>query len=145
MKRYYGISANLDEAFRWLESGVWENLPVGKQEIDGNRVYALVQSYDSKAPADCRFETHKAYIDIQMLVSGKEIMQTRSVEGMEVSVPYVADIEFHHTPKSLTAQDVRMEPGLAVILFPEDAHRPGMAIDDKSEPVRKIVVKVAIR
>jgi len=143
LERYKGLNGNLDKAIAWLQAGGWEKLPLGRREIEGENVYALVQEYESKAAADCRFEAHRAYIDIQLLVSGREIMEARSVEGLAVTEPYKPDIEFYATPAGKTADSVLLEAGKAAILFPEDAHRPCMAADGKPEAVRKIVLKVA--
>lgn len=144
MGRYKGLGANLDTAIAWLEAGGWENLPEGKREIAGESVFALVQRYDSKVGAKCRFEAHRDYIDIQLLVSGAEIMETRAVEGLVVTEPYKPDIEFYGTPEGMTATSVLLIPGTAAILFPEDAHRPCMAIGGNPRPIHKIVIKVAL-
>ena len=141
--RYKGLNGNLDKAITWLQAGGWEKLPIGQCVIDGESVYALVQDYLSKTAADCRFESHRAYIDIQLLVSGREIMEVRSIDGLEVTESYKPDIEFYATPAGKTAHSILLEAGRAAILFPEDAHRPCIAAEGKPEAVRKIVIKVA--
>lgn len=142
--RYRGLNGNLDTAFAWLEAGSWEKLPVGRQEIDGDKAYALVQEYDSKMAAACRFETHRAYADIQLLVSGREIVEARAAEGLEVAEAYKPDIEYYSTPSGQTSHSILLEAGMAAVFFPEDAHRPCMAVSGRPEAVRKIVIKVAM-
>lgn len=142
--RYRGLSANLDKAMAWLMAGDWESLPDGKREIDGEKVFALVQHYNSKAMENCRFETHRNYIDIQMLVSGAEIMEVRPAEGLAVTEPYKPDIEFYATPEPGSVHAVLLAPGMAAILFPEDAHRPCIAVGGVPKAVHKIVLKVAL-
>lgn len=142
--RYNGLNKNLDKAFAWLQASGWEKLPVGRQEIDGEKVYALVQEYNSKMAADCRFETHRVYTDIQLLVSGQEIVEARPAKGLEVAEAYRPDIEYYSTPSGMAAHSILLEAGLAAVFFPEDAHRPCMAIGGKPEAIRKIVIKVAL-
>ncbi|PKL06363.1 MAG: DUF386 domain-containing protein [Spirochaetae bacterium HGW-Spirochaetae-9] len=142
--RYRGLNKNLDTAFAWLQAGGWEKLPVGRQEIDGDKVYALVQEYDSKMAATCRFETHRVYTDIQLLVSGREIVEARAAKGLEAAEAYRPDIEYYSTPSGLPAHSILLEAGIAAVFFPEDAHRPCMAIGGKPEHIRKIVMKVAM-
>ncbi len=43
-----------------------------------------------------------------------------------------------------TVDYVTLKPGNFVVLFPQDAHAPGIAPDGKPAPCRKIVVKVLL-
>lgn len=141
--RYKALGPNLATAISWLEAGGWESLPEGRHEIAGTEVYALVSRYASKAPQEARYETHRDYIDIQLLVSGRETVEARSAVGLSVSVPYKPDIEFYDFPEPGTCHEFLLAPGTALVFFPEDAHRPGLARDGVPEPIHKVVVKAA--
>jgi biofilm protein TabA len=143
--RYRNLSANLKIAIDWLLAGEWKNLPDGKYPIRGESIHASIQSYSSKPADKCRFEAHRDYIDIQILVSGAEIMELRTVEGFAVTEPYKPDIEFYATPSTDTAHKLLFSQGIVAIFFPEDAHRPGLAVGGVSVPVRKLVIKVAVQ
>ncbi len=142
--RYKALGSAFAKAVEWIEAGGWETLPEGRHEIAGAEVYALVSRYDSKAPEEARYETHRDYIDIQIVVSGKEIVEARSAVGLAVSVPYKPDIEFYALPEPGTGHEFLLAPGTALVFFPEDAHRPGLAIRGVPEPIHKVVVKVAV-
>jgi biofilm protein TabA len=144
IERYRGLGINLDKAIAWLLAGGWGGLPDGKLEIDGTNVFALVQHYDSKTIENCRFETHRKYVDIQMLVSGTEIMEVRPIDGLVVAESYKPDIELYAAPEAGSVHAVLLAPGTAAILFPEDAHRPCIAIGGIPVAVHKIVLKVAL-
>jgi YhcH/YjgK/YiaL family protein len=144
LSRYRGISQNLDNAFDWLEEGSWRRLPVGKLQIRGDDVFALVQEYITKEHSECRFESHRRYIDIQMLFSGKEIIEVAPVDSLNVIEPYKPDIEFYAYPRAGGVHALTMTAEQCAIFFPEDAHRPCMRVGDEAEPVRKLVVKVAL-
>jgi YhcH/YjgK/YiaL family protein len=144
ISRYRGISKNLDIAFDWLEEGAWRQLSAGKYQIRGDEVFALVQEYVTKEHSACRFEAHRRYIDIQMLISGKETIEVVPVDSLSVIEPYKPDIEFFACPEAWGAHALAMTAGQCVILFPEDAHRPCMNVGGVAEPVRKLVVKVAL-
>ena len=143
LDRYKGISANLDKGIDWLLSGAWKGLSPGKYEIDGARVYALVSAYAAKSEDQARYETHRDYLDIQLLSAGAEIIEVREARGLQVSVPYKPDIEFYTTPSPNPCFSMRMEPGLALVLFPEDAHRPCLAAPGWTGEIGKVVVKAA--
>ncbi len=142
--KYRSVSRNLAAAVDWLAAGGWDKLPEGKHEISGTAVYALAQRYDSKPLAETRYETHRDYIDIQLLASGKELVEVRSPEGLSVTEPYKPDVEFYAPPEKGACHEMLLVPGTALVFFPEDAHRPGIAAGGKPEPIHKIVVKVAL-
>lgn len=151
---YRGLSKTLDTTFDWIKKGGWENLPVGRHPIAGDKAFALVQEYETKALEDCLYEAHRKYIDIQMLVSGKEFIWVRGVAGLQVRTPYTPDIEFldaadaieTHVPEGIICDihRIALVPGVVAVFFPEDAHKPCARVAESSERVHKVVVKVAI-
>jgi len=60
------LSPAMTKALDFLKSEDATALVDGKVEIDGDRVYAMVLSYDSRVEDDGpTFEAHRKYIDIQ--------------------------------------------------------------------------------
>ena len=122
-----------------------KDVPDGKVQIDGTNVYAIVQSYASAPVVDTlKFEAHRKYIDVQYVVSGKELLGWAPVGAMKTTVPYtdIKDAQYGVvSPGEVTF--VRYGAGQAIVLYPTDAHAPGLA-DSVSQPVKKIVVKIAV-
>ena len=75
---YLSINDGFKAGFDFIEKAIKENLPVGKYEIDGKKVWASVQEYLSKDEA--KAEAHRNYIDIQYIVSGKESMLNANID-----------------------------------------------------------------
>lgn len=144
LSRYRGLSRNLDVAFDWLGKGAWRQLPAGKYPIQGDNVFALIQEYVTKEHSECRLEAHRQYIDIQMVVSGREIIEVLPVNALATIEPYKPDIEFFASPEGGNAHVLMMNPEQPAVFFPEDAHRPCMKVGDSVESVKKVVVKVAV-
>jgi YhcH/YjgK/YiaL family protein len=150
--RYGSLSPALAAAVAWIGGGVWRLLPDGRHEpreaipAEGGTplFYASISSYDAKDAAECRYETHRRFIDVQILLSGREAVDVRSPVGLPVTVPYdpEKDITFFGEAEG-GAHRVHLEPGVAAVFFPDDAHKPCIAID-ADVAVRKIVVKVAV-
>ena len=44
----------------------------GRVELDGDKLYASVQYYNPKTPNLEKFEAHRDYVDIQLLLAGSE-------------------------------------------------------------------------
>jgi len=120
------------------------NLPDGRVEIDGDRVFAIVQRYETIVAAVPKFEYHRKYLDVQFIGAGEEVIGWAPIERMTVTEPYDAD-------KDICFGDVAAErwtpvylaAGQLAMLWPEDGHAPKLAAG-KPSPVMKIVVKVAV-
>ena len=138
------LSPNLQKALAFLRSPDLAMLPDGRVEIDGERVFALVQRFETKWSATPKFECHKKYIDIQFIVSGDEIIGWAPAELMEITTAYEADkdISFGTVPKGEWTP-VHLHAGQMAVLYPEDGHAPKMALRNPSK-VMKIVVKVGV-
>ena len=50
-KNYYPLSENLRKGFIWLQENTLNNLSDGKYLIDGDKIYASIQTYDTKKDA----------------------------------------------------------------------------------------------
>jgi YhcH/YjgK/YiaL family protein len=113
----------------------------GKYELDGDKLFVMFQEYPTKHLAQCRFESHRKYIDIQFVLSGAEMMGHAFVETLKVVDPYDAakDVAFYEGEGGLC----RVNAGMFAVFFPDDAHMPCVAINHP-QPVRKAVFKVAV-
>ena len=113
----------------------------GRHELDGDKVFALVQQYQTKPLAEGKWEAHRKYIDVQYVAAGVEKIGWAPVSRLKVTELYdeTKDVAFY-TGKG---DFVTVPAGWFVILFPEDAHMPSIAVDAPS-PVTKVVVKVKV-
>ena len=138
---YSRISENLKKGFDFLKNTNLAALEIGKYEIDGKNVFAIVSEYDSKAHQDCRLEAHRVYADIQYIVSGREAIGFASLNGQTVTVEYLPEKDIVFFSGETT--QLIVEAGMFAVFYPQDVHRPCMQIDG-SEKVKKVVVKVKI-
>ena len=140
---YTSVHPRFQAAFDFIREAITEELAVGKYEIDGKNLYASVQEYDSKAPENAKNEGHRNYIDIQVVVSGTEVIEVEEIGDAICATPYndEKDVEFYQPAPD--ACRLVLCAGDFAILYPHDIHRPGMAYEE-SEAVKKIVVKVRV-
>jgi biofilm protein TabA len=138
------VTPCLQKAISFLRWTNLRDLQEGKVEIEGERIYALVQCYDTVASAELEFEFHRRFIDVQYIVSGEEIIGWALAERMAITAAYdeAKDIAFGTLPSG-EVTPVHLGAGQLVVLFPEDAHAPKLAAGAPA-PVKKIVVKVAV-
>ena len=137
---YDALHREFKRAFDYIQELDTAGIAVGRYEIDGENMYALVQQYDTKLKERTFWESHRRYIDLQYMVQG--------VEGIGY-----ADIEHLQQGEYDPARDflalygdgdlVTVRSGSFVLLFPQDAHRPGIAIGSPA-PIKKVVIKIAV-
>jgi len=143
--QYFKNKKHWDQAFTFLKNSDLKNLPLGKQELDGDSLYVSVDEYITKDKKDTRFESHRKYIDIQYIIEGEEMMGFAPLDKVKPHVvePYNAekDIAFY---KYDGGKYITATPKNFVIFFPTDAHRPSMKVNE-NEKVKKIVVKVMVK
>jgi biofilm protein TabA len=139
---YADVHPGVRKGLEFLQN-IDPSLPDGRIDIDGDDVFALVQSYPTKPAAGKQFEAHRVYLDIQYMLDGRETIEVTPIDRLRSATDYDAEKDCslydggdEHTPVLLLAGDF-------AVLFPEDGHKPG-CLYQVSEPVRKIVVKVRL-
>ncbi len=140
-KTYYGLSDGIKSGLEWLQKTDLSKIQDGRYEIDGNKIYANVQTYETKE--DAKYEAHRKYADIQYMVNGCEYIGVAHYGDCTASIEYdeEKDIEFLDCKNKDVWQILKEEEFL--ILYPQDAHKPSINPDIKRH-VKKVVVKVAL-
>ncbi len=138
--RYHQHKERWDKAFAFLKNEDLSAIEVGNHEIDGKDVYVIISQYNSKNHEDAQYESHKKYTDIQYVVSGTEYIGLTDLSVTSVKTPYneERDIAFYNAEKGI---NLMARPGIFFIFFPDNAHSPGMKVED-NVPVKKVVIKV---
>lgn len=87
------------------------------------------------------FETHEAFIDVQYLVAGQEVLEWNTPSKLDIVRPYDADKDVQLYRGNGMCMTVK--PGTFYILFPEDAHKACCHQTIPTEYV-KVVLKLII-
>lgn len=138
---YTGLSARIEHAFAYLHTTTLNTIPVGRYEIDGDDIFALVQEYETKPISDCVMEAHKKYLDIQLMIRGAELVGHALLYTQEPALmEYSEEKDLMLFPDEPSFVSI-MGAGTFMIFFPGDIHMPCIQIE-QPEMVKKIVVKV---
>ncbi len=106
--------------------------------------FAIEQVYETKLRADGFFESHRKYIDVQVVVEGEELMEAIDLARITVRQPYHADRDLIVYEDSSEASQLRVYAGQGTIFYPSDVHMPTLRIRTDPVLVRKTVVKVPV-
>ena len=125
IEKYASLNPLFAQAIEFLKSHDLNALEVGKTELKGKELLVNVAQTKPKTKEDAKLETHRDFIDIQIPLSGTEIMGYTAEK----------DITFF---SGLAESYIEVKPGMFAIFFPQDGHAPGITPDG----VKKVIVKV---
>lgn len=121
------------------------DLPLGRQEVDGERLYINVVELTTEPAIERWPEAHNKYADIHIVLDGMEtigICARANILPIEKDLLETEDSVLY--PKTISdEQTVTLYPGDFLVCMPEDIHRPGCC-KEKSVIVRKAIVKVLL-
>ncbi|MEF3302180.1 YhcH/YjgK/YiaL family protein [Paenibacillus sp. GYB003] len=139
--QYASVSPRLKLAAQFLETRNCRALEPGKYEIDGERVYALVQHYDTKPQEKGLWEAHRQYLDVQYMAEGSERLGYVPIGQTEVTHPY--DETGDYALFAASGDFFTLREGHFALFAPHDVHMPGIRLET-ARAVKKIVIKVLI-
>ncbi|HMM39802.1 MAG TPA: YhcH/YjgK/YiaL family protein [Desulfovibrio sp.] len=115
----------LMERVRLCLAGLTPDSPLGEREIQGRDAWVNLFEGALRLPEQARFESHRVYADVQMVVRGEERCGWVPREGLTCDGDYDPDkdVAFHRVPAA-GAETFGLRPGLFVVFFPGDAHMP---------------------
>ena len=142
--KYDYLNPRFKAGFAWIKAHDIASLETGHYPVtDG--VEALVQRYTTHPESEARgFEAHDHCFDFHYLVKGRENFAVCRRQGLTVSEPYnpVKDIVYFKVPEFFSC--LTLTPGNFVAVPPEEAHRPRLAVNGRTEDVVKLVLKIAL-
>ena len=142
-ERYYALGEGFKKAFEFLKNNDIGNMELGRHDIDGDKVYILVQQYVSKTIDHCGLEAHSKYADVHYVAEGFEYLGYTSLERAGKPITAYdpkADAVFFEKE----CQYILLQKDDIAIVFPEDAHMPQKrALVPTS--VRKACIKVLVK
>ena len=138
LERYVSLNPLFAQAVEFLKSTDLDAHEIGKVVLKEGELMVNFSQARPKTKDEARIETHNNFIDIQIPLSGVELMGYMPRTDLP-EAPYNAekDITFY---EGLATDYLTVKPGMFAIFFPEDGHAPciGTGI------IKKLVVKVKL-
>ena len=137
---YEGCHPSFPEAFAWLRKFDPTTLD-GRYEINGQKIVAIVQRYQTAPSVEKKWETHRVHGDIQVVYSGSESVGHALRDQLCVRAAYnpEKDAEFYEPP-SVPVSLLALSEGSFAVFLPHDAHQPGV-MKEQPTSILKVVVK----
>lgn len=114
-----------------------------EEHVVNDDFFYFVKSYGEKAKEDFKLESHKKYIDIQIMVSGSGTLDIVDISRLTIKEDYDfdKDVMYWNIPDRMA--HITLRAGDYTILYPENAHRSLRLIEEGTSSL-KIVGKVRI-
>ena len=143
-----GRGEQFQKAYHFLKNRDWLAEKPGVIAIDGEKMYAVVQEYDTENMEQLQYESHKRYLDVQYLVSGQEkiLVCDRQAAG-EIVIPYNPneDIVFYADPEEEPVE-LLISAGEFAVFTTEDCHKTRCNVRrGAASPVKKVIIKIQIQ
>jgi YhcH/YjgK/YiaL family protein len=139
--RYASVHPLFAECFAFLRHTDLAALPVGRQPLGSSGCTVIVGEAAPKSKESASLEGHRAFIDIQYMVAGEELIgYVPRAHCTEKSNDVANDFQILQG----IAEYLTLRPGCFAIYFPEDAHQPSIGTGAYNGPIRKIVIKVPV-
>ncbi len=140
--RYNALHPDFALAFQFLKQQDMVLLPTGKHDLRGEEVFAILSDdYGFGGREQARLESHRKYIDIQLVLGGTDWMGWQELAACQnITEPYTTerDIVFYGDKPRVWLEVPAQH---FVIYYPEDTHAPLAT----AEKVRKIVFKIKVK
>ena len=117
----------------------------GSYDVGYNNIKMNLGKYFTKKENDKFWESHKKYLDVQIMINGTEKVAINDIRDMEVkSFDEEKDLTILEGDKAF---DIIMKTGDVLVFFPNDVHKPELNVseNDDSGNIRKIVTKVVFK
>ena len=138
--RYATLHALFPLAFEYLRNTGLKALEPGRYPIQGEDLFAIVETSAGRSREKAKLECHRKYIDIQLVLEGTDEMGWKPLcDCHDPIADYSSekDIQFFRDPP---ASWIATPPGAFCLFFPQDAHAPLISTGE----IRKVILKIAV-
>jgi biofilm protein TabA len=143
INKYASLHPRFAKAIDYIITTNLLNTEPGTVLVDGEDIKAIIMEGNCvpKEESLAGFECHNTYIDIQIVLKGKETVGWRSRKNSrEPKGEYSEekDVLFYADAPTLFFE---LQAGMFSIYFPEDVHAPMIG----EGPIKKVVMKVRVK
>lgn len=141
MHKYIYLHKKIELVDKFLKNNDLSKISKGSYEIEGRNVYVNIDEYETKEINASIPEAHREYLDIQIVLSGKEKIGYAPYKRGKTEIEYnkEKDIEF----LSSDCEYLKAYPNRFFIFFPQDIHHPCITDTEKNQ-IKKAVFKIKL-
>jgi biofilm protein TabA len=138
----WAFAVILRKAIDHLESTDFMHKAIGRYDLLGDDMYVMVQKVTTVPPKERKAENHRQYIDVQMVVTGEELhVVARQSERNQPVENEITNKDYALYQEVENEFELNLKPGMFVVYFPDDVHRPACSRSGGME-TKRVVIKI---
>ncbi len=137
---YNSVNPHFADVNNFLQGKNINDLRLGTFKIN-SKTSASVSEYMTKDISDCFIEYHKKFIDVQIVLSGKEKFGFCKIEDCR-QIQFDEEKDFGKLEGNVNL--LNLDEGKFIIVFPDDGHMPKVKSGSEPELIKKMVIKVPV-
>ena len=143
INKYANLHPRFAKAKDYIVTSSFLNMEPGTVLVDGEDIKAIIMEGNCvpKEESLAGFECHNTYIDIQIIIKGKETVGWRARTSCSMPKGEYSeekDVLFYADTPTIFFE---LQAGMFSIYFPEDVHAPMIG----EGPIKKVVMKVRVK
>lgn len=140
--RYNFLNEKLQKCFAYIKENDLRSFENGVYHIDGDNLFVNIVEYTTTTIEERFWETHKAYVDLHLMLTGVEEIHLNFLQNMKVEEEYSPEKEMILLSGSGNSY-VRLTDNDFLICFPEDAHCTGVQ-SGAPQKIKKAIFKIKV-
>ncbi|HAU4328400.1 N-acetylneuraminate anomerase [Citrobacter freundii] len=136
-----GLHPVLHEALMLAVAAIPQEKAPGSYELQGDDIFMNVMQFVTQHPEQKKAELHQQYIDIQVLLEGKERILFGTTDSARQCEAIHVEEDYQLCSQIIDEQMITLKPGMFAIFMPGEPHKPGCAVETPAE-IKKVVIKV---
>ena len=136
---YRGIHPRLDRALELMTEEFLSGVTAQTRYLEGEDLYVTRFDLETVPFEETFYESHKKYLDIHIVVSGRERVDIAHPDTLTLTQQQG---DFYGY-RGEAEQSVMLKPGNFLVVFPGDAHRLKIAVQEP-EPFSRVVFKLKV-
>lgn len=141
LNEYDYLPVNIKKCFEYAASNNLLNYEKGSYKIDGDNLFVNIVEYETTEVENRFWEAHRNYLDLHLMLDGKEQIDLNFIENMEEK-EFVEKDDFLPLEGDKNSY-VILEKDDFLVCYPNDAHRTAVKVRS-SEKIKKAIFKIII-
>ncbi|MGL5245178.1 MAG: YhcH/YjgK/YiaL family protein [Sarcina sp.] len=141
VKNYKYLEESILECLLYAKENDLVNFDTACYKIDGDRLFVNIVEYETQNREDRFWEAHKKYVDLHLMLRGKEIIDINFIDNLKIK-DYEEESDFLPLEGEQSAY-VTLEDNDFLVCYPEDAHRTAIKVGGQ-EKIKKAIFKIKV-
>lgn len=140
--KYDFLTEKIKACFTYVKEHDLTTYEKGSYKINGDEFFVNIENYATVKREERFWEAHKKYIDVHMIIEGKESIDVSFCDDMQIK-SFDENRDFVELIGEEKATVNLINKGDFLICYPEDVHRTAI-ICQQSQTIKKAIFKIKL-